>query len=558
MFLAKQAALISEASALGSALPSHPLNTLTQRYGAYKRTKTEYDCCKQTLLDQISNSTRKMTNFQNSLQLIEENKITEYLNKLNELMPSIKALPANQAFDVVKDFLDNSAQMAIYLQSCQINSGLDVLVSKQMSAVQLSLETLIEYGRITRFHPPCAHSYHRITKYTEWCEYLLKHETIQDCRDIVTQFQSTFGKNAINKIPVQQVVSFSYQLQTNVRESEFKLQKLLDRLNVESDSDSMPNIIHQTNQFEDARRSIRIFLEDQTIDKRFNVLGLHCVTITMLCDLNKRLLMMESASANSGDNMVDLTFNGNWVLDELYAHSAIMCELVSIIESAHREHGMEPFTNEFMCAAQCLREFQNSHETVRQFNEHFTTTALNDALHGVISENKSVMDLISALSNFESSLQSIPELLAALNLHLRRNAITPSRISTPTFSGTNVEATSHQACADVYLLRQKYDSLKSELEMSDTINAGGKLFLLLNGYFEKLDDDYDRLVDCLQYLAVEDDWRKIDQIKNSIELAVSGIFVFSFLDLKYNSELFFCRHWHSVRLHVRFSRTFSS
>lgn len=525
LMLAKQAAMVSEAEALGSALTSHPLNTLTQRYSVFKRTRIEYDSCKQALLDQLSNCTKQMSDYQNCLRLIETNTTTEYLNKLNELMPSIKALPPNQAFDMVKDFLENSAQMAIYLQSCQLSSGLDASVLKQMSIVRNALEILIEYGRVTRFHPPCAHSNHRITKYSEWCQYLSEHQTVQDCRDIVTQFQTSIGKNAISKIPIQQVITFSYQLQTNVRDSEFKLQKLLERLNIESDGDSTTmNIVKYTNQFEDARNSIRIFLQEHlspASDKKSNVNSLHCVTITMLCDLNKRLLMMENASASSGDNMVDLTFNGNRVLDELYAHSAIMCEMASIIESAHREYGTKPLTNDFLYATQCLREIQNSHETVRQFNEHFSTSTLNDALHGVISENKSVMDMISALSNLEDSLQSIPELLTNLNLHLRRNAMSSSGMLTSTFNHSNVEATSYQTCADVCLLRQKLDLLKSKLELNDPIDSGTKLFLLLNSFFDKLDEDYDRLVDCLQYLVLPESWIKIDQVKNSIDLAVS-------------------------------------
>lgn len=541
LMLSKQAALVAEADALGTALTSHPLNTLTQRFAVYKRTKIEYDSCKQSLLDQMSNSTKQMTDYQNCLRLIEANKTSEYLNKLNELMPSIKALPPNQAFDMVKDFLDNSAQMAIYLQCCQLSNALDALVSKQMSVIQTALETLIEYGHIARFHPPCAHSYHRITKYAEWCQYLSEHQSVQDCRDIVTQFQTTFGKNAINKVPIEQVITFSYQLQANVRDSEFKLQKLLERLNeTDGDGTSTANIVQYTQRFEDARNSIRIFLQENithTNDKRFNVFGLHCVTLTILCDLNKRLLMMENAAANAGDNMVDLTFNGNWVLDEMYAHSAIMCEMTSVIETAHREYSGQALAKEFRCAAQCLREIQNSHETIRQFNEHFSVSTLNAALHGVISEKESMMNIISALSNLEGSLQSIPELLTNLNLHLRRNALTSGRMVSPSPNDPSFEAASPQACADVALLRQKLDLLKMKLEQSDVSDSGAKLFLLLNGIFDKLDEDYDRLMECLQYLVPHDNWMKIDQVKSSIDLAVS-VKIFSIIRDTRNTSIF--------------------
>lgn len=515
MLLGKQAAMVSEAGALDTALGSHPLNTLAQRYSSYKQKKDECDNCRRTLLDRMSNCTKQMMDYHNCLQLIETNKIAEHLTELNDMFALMKVIPPNHAFDLVKDFLDNSAQKPIYLQSCQLSSGLDVLVTKQITTIQQSLETLIEYGAITRYHPPSVHAQHRLTKYAEWCKYLADHQSVQDCRDVITQLQTTMGKNAINKIPVQQVITFSYSLQTTLRDGEFKLQKLLERLNVETDNNvidgnSTVNIIQYTNLFEDARNSIRIFIQDQSIlssEMKYNVLALHCVTITILCDLNKRLLMMENAAANSGDNMVDLTFNGNWVLDELYAHSAIMCEMASIIEKAHRDHATKTLTEQFLCAAQCLREIQSIHENLREFNEQFSMNILNDVLYGIISEKQSILDMISALSSLQESMQSIPQLLSNLYLHLRH--------------GTNADLTTKQACNDVAILRQKLNTLKMQMEQTGPNEIGSKLFLRINGLFEKLDDEYDRLIDCLQDLNLLGDQRKIDQIRNSIQLAVS-------------------------------------
>lgn len=516
LMLAKQAAMVAEASALDSALGSHPLNTLAQRYSNYKQKKDECDNCRRALLERMSNCTAQMINYHNCLQLIETNKIAEHLSELNELVASIKVTPPNHAFELVKEFLDNSAQKPIYLQSCQLSSGLNVLITKQIATIQQTLEALIEYGAITRYHPPSVHTQHRITKYMEWCKYLAEHQSVQDCRDIVAQFQATIGKNAINKVPIQQVITFSYSLQTTLRDAEFKLQKLAERMNTETDNkvidgNTTVNITRYTNLFEEARNSIRIFIQDQSIlpgDKKYNVFALHCVTITVLCDLNKRLLMMENAAANSADNMVDLTFNGNWVLDELYAHSAIMCEMASIIEKAHRDHATKTLTEQFKCAAQCLREIQNIHENLREFNEQFSLNILNDVLYGIISEKQSVLNMISALSSLQESMQSIPELLNNLYLHLRH--------------GTNAELASKQASADVSILRQKLDSLKLQMQENGAHEIGSKLFIRINGLFEKLDDEYDRLIDCLQGLNLLGDQRKIDQIKNSIQLAVSS------------------------------------
>lgn len=543
--LAKQAAMVAGAVALESALGSHPLSTLTQRYANFKKEKDDYDNCRRALLDRVSACTTQMIDYHNCLQSIEANRMSEHLSELNELMASIKIMSPNHSFDLVKDFLDNSAQNAIYLQSCQLSSGLDVLVKKQIATIQKSLETLIEYGAIVRYHPATVHTQHRITKYAEWCKYLTEHQSVKDCHDIAYQFQE--GQWAINKVPVKQVVAFHCSLQATLTDIEFKMRNLLERLNAETDNaiidgGSTVNIMQYTNQFEDARNSIKQFIQDQialSTDRKYNVLALHCVTITTLCDLNKRLLMIETAAANSGDNMVDFTFNGIWVLDELYAQSAIMCEMASIIEKAHRDHATKTLTKQFLCAAQCLREIQNIHENLREFNEQFSITILNEVLYGIISEQQSILDMISALSSLQESLQSIPALLDNLYLQLRH--------------GTNAQVDTHQTCADVCVLRQKLDALKMQMQQTGSNEIGTKLFLRINGLFEKLDDEYDRLIDCLTDLNLLDDQRAIDQIKNSIQLAVCFFWNFSHILLNYLNFFLILPNFSPIFFFNRFS-----
>lgn len=526
LLLSKQAALVSEAESLGTALGSHQLNTLTQRYSVYKRTRNEYAACKQSLRDQSSTCTRQKLDYHNCIQSIETNKIAEFLVELNELLPAMQTVSATHAFDIVKEFLDNSAQMAIYLQSCQISSDLDVSLMQQTTVIRKSLETLIEYGAVSRYNPASNHAQHRFAKYSEWCEFLMEHSSVQDCRDVVTQFQASFGKNAINKISIQQVITFSYQLQNNIRDGQLKLSKQLERLNVELngmpvEGDAATSVV-PFKRFEESRNAIRIYLDESTrekAEKRNNVIALQCIITTTLCDLNKRLLMMENAAASSGENMIDLTFNGNWVLDELYTHSAIMCELATIIETAHRDYTGTMLSHEFSNAAQCLREIQCVHETLRTANEQFAQLILNDALHGVISENKSVLDMISTLSNLQEGLQSIPDLITSLNLLLRRKAMSSSRMVSPTIDLSAENA----ICNDVGILRQKLCCMKQQFEQCTDLEPGQKLFLQFNTLFDKLDDEYQRLIDCLQRLTLNDECQKIDQFKNSMELAVSTL-----------------------------------
>lgn len=507
--LMQQASYVAEAEAVGPSLTNHPLNTLTQRYSTYKRTKNEYANSKEALDAMQALCQQQMCAYRGCMKAIETHKMTDNIQFLVDILSNFKAMGTPHAFEMVKEFLDNSAQMAIYLQSCQLSGCLDDLVERLIEGAQHALAAIDDYGAVTRYHPPSMLANHRLTKWAEWCARLIEQPSVPECRDVASRAQTTFGKKPVNNVLVQQVMAFSYQMQTNICDIELRLQKSGDRLHMEADelNDDVTDsqlVEKYTIAFEAARKSIRLFLHDSPSKKQSNVFALHCVSITTLCDLNKRLLMMENAAANAGENMVDLTFNGNWVLDELYAHSAIMCEIAFIVESAHRDLATNVLTNEFLYAEQCLRHIQLMHENVRDANEQFSASILTGALHGVISENDGVLDVIGALSIYQDIL---PDLLVKLNLLLRRSGMLNG--------GDHSTVT-----ATVGELRQKFDTLKQQFEQCDELDAGAKLFLSMNELFEQLDDKYDQLIDHLKLLHLRDDQRKIDQMKSSLELAV--------------------------------------
>lgn len=504
--LSKQAALITEAEALGSAISSHPLNTLTQRYNVYKRTRNEYNNCKQALLDQSAVRTKQMAAYHNCLDSVRENKIAEYQLELAEVSSALQAQTATHELDPLKEFLENSTQTAIYIQSCQMSNELHVTTLQQIQLVQQSLETLREYGEVTRYHPSSVHMAHRLAKYSDWCHFLSDHQSVQECRDVVTQFQMSVGKNAINKVPLQQVVTFSYQLQTNIRDGQFKLQKTLERYSVEVDEskagDDMGSVLRQYEcLYENAKIAI------QQVGQENGTMLILAIT-TVLCDLNNRLLLMENAAASSGDNLVDLTFNGNWFLDEIYMHASIMSEMVEFSADVNSQMNVK-----------AMHAVKTSYEHLREINATFSAQILGDAIYGIIGEDKSVLDMISTLSSLQEGRQSIPEILTNLNLHLRRSVrIASGGNSSPSFTSHHITS---QACADVKELRRQISETIAQFSQIDEPNAGQKLFLELNGMFDELEIEHGRLLDCVNDLLVPENWKKIKQIKDSMDLAVS-------------------------------------
>lgn len=512
-FLMQQAAYVTEADAAGPSITNHPLNTLTQRYSAYKRAKNECANTKEALAAMQTLCQQQVGAYQTCMEAIGSNKIADSTQFMAGILGNFKTMASPHAFAMVKEFLDNSAQTAIYLQSCQLSGRLDELVERSIECAQHALDATNDYGAVARYHPPTLLTNHRLSKWAKWCERLADHPVLNDCRDLAAQVQEALGKNPLSNRLVEQVMAFSYQMQTHICDSDGRLQKCVERMRALTgepiDNVADTRIVQKyTAAFEDARKSFRLFLNDSPTKKQTNVFALHCVAVSTLCDLNKRLMMMENAAANAGENMVDLTFNGNWVLDELYAHSSIMCEIVLIVESAHRDQATNVLSREFADAQQCLRQIQLLHESVRYANEQFSATVLTNALFGVISENEGVLGVVTGLSSFEKFMAAT---LEELNLSLRCSGLL-DRVECPDET-TNVD-----------ILRHKYNLLKDEADRRFGYNVGGKLFRHMNKLFEQLEHKYDQLVEYVQLLSLRNDRGKIDQVKASLELTVCAFF----------------------------------
>lgn len=493
--LSKQLAMVREAETLGTAIGSHQLNSLSQRYAVYKRTKTEYNTTRQALQHMVDECIHHMNDYQQSICAIKRCELIDALQELEQL--TTDQLPVSE-FLLVKDFLENSNQGALFIQSDQTRKELDTSLLQQTTILNQIIDSLTVYSSVVCFHPQSYINQHRSRKYAEWCQYLNESPSVVACRDIVAQFQKCHCENAAQS-SVQHVLAFSYQLQAILGDENFKLQKMCERLNVELLSNDQHNIVKLDRAYEESRGAIGQFLQEEKGAKR----ALECVTLTEICNLNKRLLMMESAAVSSGDNLVDLTLNGRWFLDEMYITISTISELIKVVWCN------ESSSSELTSAINCFQATTDVYNVLSDINSCFSSSILSSVMHGIISEEQSCLDMISNLSSVQEGLQPLPELLTNLHLHLRCSVL-------------NMASPNSRTIDEVNLLRQKLDIMKN-LFTEDTTNItlGKQLFLLFNGLFDRLDDKHQVMVTAMCNLEVSDKWRKIDQIKESRDIAVS-------------------------------------
>lgn len=493
--LSNQLAMVREAEALGAAMGSHSLNTLSQRYSVYKRTKNEFNATKHSLTEKSEICFNQITTYKEYMKCIANNFITENLIELTELA-SVNIV---SEFDLVWEFLENSAQNVILGQGDQTSKELIAAVHQQTTLVKQIFETLIQYGDVVNCHPQRYVEQHRLIQYAQWCNHLTNSESVQACRDVLEQYQNSFGENAIPPT-VQQALNLAFNLQKVVSDECVKLSKCCEKYHKAMDSDES-NIVRLDKVHNDAKSAISLFLQEENGAVR----ALECVTLTALCDLNKKLLMMENAFSNSGDNLVDLTLNGKWFFDELFILSSTITELTDLICEN------DTFDSQFMVAVDLLHASKDTYASLFDMNNTFVTAILTKVIHGIISEDSSVLEMISALSSLQDGLQTIQELLTNLHLHLRCTVL-------------NTESVHASSMDDAKILRLRLDQLRTQFE-TGTKTMGSDLFLSFIKLFDGVDEKYTHLVSLIGELNLPVEWKKIDQVKDSRDLAVSVSFL---------------------------------
>lgn len=491
--LSQQSSLVAEAESLNTALASHSLNTLSQRYNIFKRSRNEYAACRQALLDHATAWTTQMTIYLGCLDSIQCRRMREYMSELSDVSGALQSHPVTHEFDLLKEFLDNSAQTAIYVQSSQMANEMHSMMSQQIRVVQLALDQLEQYGAVIQYQPPSSRIQHRIVKCSEWCQYLADRHTVQDCHEVVSQFQATLGKNAAAKVPLHQIVSFSCQLQTNIRNGQFKLDELLEQLRTEAgngDFDASDAMQIFGDRYLESKSTIATFVREKDAS---NAVAMRLVAAKTLCDLNSRFLLMEKAAASSADNLVDLTFNGNWYLDEICTNSSIAIDLCEAFQTANASVD-SPLIAVLRELRDIYGQLKSSHESLR--------SALGDFIQAVIGEDRDVLDMITVVSSLQEGLQTIPEMLSNLNSQLRGNA-----------NGGSLN--------DVLELKRRLNAMRAQFTVTNDGDRGRKLFAIFDNIFDAIQQKHQSLIEHCRGATVPGHWQRINHIKDSVDLAVS-------------------------------------
>lgn len=404
--LHQQMALIKEAEYHGR---NHSLYTLPKRFTLYQQTQGCLQNARKALEEKISEFENNSLMHSSALSKLRGPQLTQWLQELNFPLDHDN----HRVFDVIKDFLQNAGQTSMITQCEQLEADVAQLAQQQLIYIRTCLDLLSQYGAIAGLYPSTYLEKHRSVCYVKWCKTLLESKSVETCHDILTEFNIIYSPETVNNPLTQQVVTFSYQLQTLLNETNIRLQKSYDRLTVEGIPDSGSRLDKTYNE---TKSSISNFLRNEKgASKAFE-----CVTMTALCALNKRYLTMEAAAASAGDYLVDLTSrDGDWFLDEMHLMSSLVTELSSLIPIQHNSSSKSE-DNRIPIVLNCLKNANNVYKGLQELNFNFHTIILPETMKTIQTEEITVLTMINDVNNIILNIKyPLHEILAQLERHLR-------------------------------------------------------------------------------------------------------------------------------------------
>ena len=183
------------------------------------------------------------------------------------------------------------------------------------------------------------------------------------------------------------------------------------------------------------------------------------LVICELVKMTKRFLALE-ASTCSSNSLVDLIINERWYLDEI----KIQTKFLSNIVTEYYQKENPPQKNNLLLTS--LQTISEAFETFERIKYDFQLNVIPQALNGVISQDRSVLDMIKALSSITKA--PVDELLVKLEDDFVNCINNPN----------------YKCMLRAAELSEGYNNIYAHCQTDESV--GGKLFILFHDAFEEM------------------------------------------------------------------------
>lgn len=181
--LSRQIQMIREAESLDSAIGSHPLNTLSQRYSVFKSFVESHNSTKKVLMSKISECEKKIDEHRSFQKDVDNGKLREYINGISTSADEC----SSSEFELVQEFLESSNLHDTFLKTNTCRHEFNEYTHQTLILVKHVLETLNQYGEIIKFFPNDFEHNHRDYVYASWCRVLVEQNSQESCKEVCNQ-----------------------------------------------------------------------------------------------------------------------------------------------------------------------------------------------------------------------------------------------------------------------------------------------------------------------------------------------------------------------------------
>lgn len=401
----QQMALIKEIETFGPTLNNHPLYAISQKYSSYKQAKNAVEDSMKALVKILKDFDTQIESFANTTEVINGPQLMNWVQEFSA--PEGESQPI---FDHIKEFLTNAGQGTMITQCEQAEAELNQSMKQTLHVIRSCLELISQFVAVSQYYPQSQTEYHRIAMFRKFLATALESKSPDVCREMSNQVTALVNAESNKGEATQQMVTHSYRLQAISAEANASLTKTIERLQSEGGPDALA--ISQ-----EAYMEAKTNISNWVRREEGAAAALESVVIGMLCNLNRRYLMLENGAQSAGDCLVDLTSReGEWFLDDMSSLSTQVVELLSLLplQSASAEDAAMPV------AVECVRQSNLLLADLVQLNYNFSTIILPEALKKIHSEDSSALMIINELNAvILNSPVPLNELLAQLEMHLR-------------------------------------------------------------------------------------------------------------------------------------------
>ncbi|XP_041987435.1 serine/threonine-protein kinase SMG1 [Aricia agestis] len=480
----QQMALIKEIDAYGANLATHPLYNISQKYMSYKQAKNAVEDSMKALVKILNDFDTQIESFATTNDVLNGPQLMAWMQEF--------AAPheddGKPIFEHIKEFLTNAGQSSLMTQCEQAETELHQSMQQTGALVRSCLELLSQYVAVAQYYPQTLTEYHRVLMFRKYLAAALESRSPEVCREVAGQVAALVSADA-DAADAQQLAAYNYRLQQINAEANANLARCLERLQLEGGPDA---VALAERAYDEAKTTVDNWMrvEDGA------VAAVESVVIGMLCNINRRYLILENGAQSAGDCLVDLTSReGEWFLDDMSSLSSQAVELLSLLPL----QALTPEDAPLQAAVECVRNANLLLADLVQLNYNFSTIILPEALKKVHSEDPSVLLMISELNHvIMNTPVPLNELLTQLEMHFRYLVMD---MESPACGAVTIAAS----------LRARYEALLR----GDS--AGRMLLMGLNGLFAAVELRARELHDALPPLPSAA--RKIDHVVDATHMS---------------------------------------